>query len=193
MAPSYKFAVIRLAPDDGRDERLNVGIVVFNEASLDVRAPARLDKVKAISAAADTRALRDLIDSLAIHSMAMLATPVSSKRRDVRFVTGANFDLGSDPSPPTARIGWRGDTFRLTDRSAGLDNRHRDTTGEISRKHGNTLVRTLRKIYGQSFAADQPETAKLSDVLRKLNESSLSQLRHDHETGRLDEQIAKAS
>ena len=34
---------------------------------------------------------------------------------------------------------------------AGLDNRHRNHDGEISHKHGNTLVGTLRKIYGQSF------------------------------------------
>lgn len=27
----------------------------------------------------------------------------------------------------------------------GLNGRHRDKNGEISRKHGNTLVRTLRK------------------------------------------------
>jgi hypothetical protein len=36
---------------------------------------------------------------------------------------------------------------------AGLDNRHRNKDGEISHKHGNTLIRTLRKIYGQGFAA----------------------------------------
>ena len=36
---------------------------------------------------------------------------------------------------------------------AGLDNRHRNKDGEISGKHGNTLIRTLRKVYGQSFAA----------------------------------------
>ena len=35
---------------------------------------------------------------------------------------------------------------------AGLDNRHRNHDGEISNKHGNTLIRTLRKIYGQGFA-----------------------------------------
>jgi hypothetical protein len=33
---------------------------------------------------------------------------------------------------------------------ASLDNRHRNKDGEISHKHGNTLVRTLRKIYGVS-------------------------------------------
>jgi len=32
-----------------------------------------------------------------------------------------------------------------------LDNRHRNKDGEISGKHGNTLIRTLRKVYGQSF------------------------------------------
>ena len=47
---------------------------------------------------------------------------------------------------------------------AGLDNRHRNHDGEISHKHGNTLVRTLRKVYGQSFAAGYPDTEKLSEI-----------------------------
>ena len=76
---------------------------------------------------------------------------------------------------------------------AGLDNRHRNHDGEISHKHGNTLIGTLRKIYGQSFAAGYPATDKLSDVLLHLNETSLSQLRRDHETGHLAHKIAKAS
>jgi hypothetical protein len=58
-----------------------------------------------------------------------------------------------------------------------LDNRHRNKDGEISHKHGNTLIGTLRKIYGQSFAAGYSETEKLSAVLLQLNETSLSQLR----------------
>jgi hypothetical protein len=49
-----------------------------------------------------------------------------------------------------------------------IDDRHRDKNGEISRKHGNTLVGTLRKIYGPSFAAGEPDSAKLDDVLSKL-------------------------
>ena len=76
---------------------------------------------------------------------------------------------------------------------AGLDNRHRNHDGEISHKHGNTLIGTLRKIYGQSFAAGYPATDKLSDVLLHLNETSLSQLRRDHETGHLAHKIAKAT
>ena len=75
----------------------------------------------------------------------------------------------------------------------GLDGRHRNKDGEISGKHGNTLIRTLRKVYGQSFAAGYPETEKLSEVLLKLNETSLSQLRRDYETGHLEHKIANAS
>jgi hypothetical protein len=74
-----------------------------------------------------------------------------------------------------------------------LDGRHRDKNGEISHKHGNTLIQTLRKIYGQSFAAGYPGTEKLSEVLLHLNETSLSQLRRDHETGHLEHKIANAS
>jgi hypothetical protein len=76
---------------------------------------------------------------------------------------------------------------------ATLDNRHRNKDGEISVKHGNTLLRTLRKLYGQSFAAGYPDSEKLGEVLLKLNETSLSQLRRDHETGHLDHKITKAS
>jgi hypothetical protein len=75
----------------------------------------------------------------------------------------------------------------------GLDGRHRDKDGEISKKHGNALVGTLRKIHGKSFAAGFSDTAKLSEVLLQLNETSLSQLRRDHETGHLEHRIGKAS
>ena len=76
---------------------------------------------------------------------------------------------------------------------AGLDNRHRNKDGEISAKHGNTLIRTLRKVYGQNFAAGYPETERLSEALLKLNETSLSQLRRDYKTGHLDHKITHAS
>jgi hypothetical protein len=54
---------------------------------------------------------------------------------------------------------------------ATLDNRRRNKDGEISAKHGNTLTGTLRKVYGQSFAAGYPDTEKLSEVLLQLNET----------------------
>jgi hypothetical protein len=34
----------------------------------------------------------------------------------------------------------------------GLDHRHRDESGRIERKHGNTKVASLRKEYGPGFA-----------------------------------------
>ena len=63
--------------------------------------------------------------------------------------------------------------------------RHRNQDGEISRKHGDTMVSTLRKIYGPSFAPDSQPTAMLTDVLAELDEPSLTHLVHDHEAGRL--------
>lgn len=71
----------------------------------------------------------------------------------------------------------------------GLDSRHRDKNGEISRKHGNTLVRTLRTIYGPGFAAGCQDGDKLSDVLHKFDATSLSQLHKDHDGRQLEGKI----
>ena len=73
----------------------------------------------------------------------------------------------------------------------GLDHRHRDKNGEISRKHGNTLVATLRKIYGAAFAKGFSDHQKLSDVLATLDGQSLSQLVKDHNAGTLTSRIAR--
>jgi len=76
----------------------------------------------------------------------------------------------------------------------GLDERHRDKDGEISRKHGNTLVRNLRKIYGPGFASGFAETDKLSEVLhRDPAHASLTQLRKDHGAGTLERKIKQHS
>lgn len=74
----------------------------------------------------------------------------------------------------------------------GLDNRHRDKNGEIGRKHGNTLVVTLRGIYGNSFAPGAQPDQKLSDILATMHETSLSQLVKDHQAGTLEGKIAPA-
>lgn len=76
----------------------------------------------------------------------------------------------------------------------GLDNRHRDIDGQISRKHGNTLVRTLRKIYGPNFASGFLDTDTLAHVLQTApTHSSLTQLRNDHVGGTLEAQIKRHS
>ena len=62
MALFFDFAVIRLAPGDARDERLNIGAIVFRPDGLDIRLTRRLEKVRAISAALDPQALLDLIN-----------------------------------------------------------------------------------------------------------------------------------
>jgi hypothetical protein len=74
-----------------------------------------------------------------------------------------------------------------------IDERHRDKNGEISRKHGNTLIRTLRKTYGAHFAQGCADTEKLSAVLQKLDEPSLSTLVHDHDTGKLEQICREAA
>jgi hypothetical protein len=58
-----------------------------------------------------------------------------------------------------------------------LHSRHRGKNGEISRKHGNTLIRALRKTYGSGFAKGCDDHEKLSDVLHKLDEP-VPQLAH---------------
>jgi hypothetical protein len=73
------------------------------------------------------------------------------------------------------------------------DNRHRNQDGDICHKHGTTPIGTLRKIYGQGFAAGYPPTDRLSEALPYLNETSLSQLRRDYKTGHLDHKITNAS
>jgi hypothetical protein len=57
----------------------------------------------------------------------------------------------------------------------GLDDRHRDVDGEISRKHSNTKVGTLRDTYGQGFASGVPNDANLKDVLDQSGAPSLSE------------------
>ncbi|WP_081628131.1 DUF3037 domain-containing protein [Sphingobium indicum] len=64
MVRSYKFAIVRLAPGGVRDERINVGVVVFGEASIDVRLPKRLDKIRVLSSAIDQSSIRELTEAV---------------------------------------------------------------------------------------------------------------------------------
>jgi hypothetical protein len=59
-----------------------------------------------------------------------------------------------------------------------------------TRKHRHPYV---EKDLREEFRCGLTETEKLSEVLLKLNETSLSQLRRDHETGHLDRKIVDAS
>jgi len=58
----------------------------------------------------------------------------------------------------------------------GLDNRMRDRDGEIHKKRSDTLVKTLRKEYGDSFAAGYKANTKLGTVLKREGVETLDQL-----------------
>ena len=48
----------------------------------------------------------------------------------------------------------------------GLDGRMRDRDGEIHKKRSDTLVKTLRKEYGDTFASGYRSDTKLGTVLK---------------------------
>ena len=58
----------------------------------------------------------------------------------------------------------------------GLDGRMRDADGEIRQKRSDTLVRTLREEYGDSFAPGYRSDAKLGTVLKNEGAPSLDRL-----------------
>jgi hypothetical protein len=57
----------------------------------------------------------------------------------------------------------------------GLDGRHRDKSGRIEQKHGNTRISSLRKEYGENFAKGHRSDAKLSTVLASTGTRSLKE------------------
>jgi hypothetical protein len=64
---------------------------------------------------------------------------------------------------------------------------------ELSRRHGDTDVRTLRKIYGLGFAKGFPDTTRLAYVLQvQPRQESLAALRRDHSVGLLGSRISRA-
>lgn len=57
----------------------------------------------------------------------------------------------------------------------GLDDRTRDD-GEIRQKRGDSLVRTLRQIYGPDFAPGVRSDMRLDTLRERFGEESLSQM-----------------
>ena len=62
----------------------------------------------------------------------------------------------------------------------GLDGRHRDKTGRIERKHGNTKVAALRKEYGASFAKGRRSDLLLKTLLKETGSASLHDYLRQH-------------
>lgn len=64
MDRDANFAVVQFAAHPARDERLNVGLIIFHENSLDVRLSKRLDRVRTLSAALDLDQVRASLENL---------------------------------------------------------------------------------------------------------------------------------
>lgn len=58
MARWYNFAIARFAAHPARNERLNVGIVVYDDDGLDIYPAKNFDKVRAITSALDSTDIR---------------------------------------------------------------------------------------------------------------------------------------
>lgn len=76
MGRSYKFAIIRLAPEGVREERINIGAVVFSDEGVDIRLPRRLDKARVISAALDHSAMRELADAISTRDIGICSAGI---------------------------------------------------------------------------------------------------------------------
>ena len=64
---------------------------------------------------------------------------------------------------------------------ASLDGRHRDKSGRVERKHGNTKIGSLRKEYGEHFAVGRRKDMMLKTLLKETQSASLHDyLRHHH-------------
>jgi hypothetical protein len=79
---------------------------------------------------------------------------------------------------------WEGEMAKKSKgakKGNGLDGRHRDTTGRIDKKHGNTRVAALRKTYGEHFAQGRRKDMMLKTLLAETGMESLhAYLRKHH-------------
>jgi len=62
----------------------------------------------------------------------------------------------------------------------GLDRRHRDKSGRIDKKHGNTRVGSLRKEYGRGFAKGRRKDMMLKNLLKETGSASLHEYLQRH-------------
>jgi hypothetical protein len=62
----------------------------------------------------------------------------------------------------------------------GLDDRMRDKSGQIDRKHPNTKIKHLREHYGQNFAPGWDGEKTLGELLKDAKFESLTQYVKHH-------------
>jgi hypothetical protein len=91
------------------------------------------------------------------------------------------YEAISYPSLPLGRRELSDGETNMAKSKTGLDHRHRDKSGRIERKHGNTKVAALRKEYGPSFAKGRRKDMMLKTLLAETGSGSLHDyLKHHH-------------
>jgi hypothetical protein len=91
------------------------------------------------------------------------------------------YEAISYPSLPLGRRELSDGETNMAKSKTGLDQRHRDKSGRIERKHGNTKVAALRKEYGPSFAKGRRKDMMLKTLLAETGSGSLHDyLKHHH-------------
>jgi len=104
-----------------------------------------------------------------VTSEAKRASAQANGRKGGRPRKAASYDVGVKRNTETYRMATR-------HYPRGLDHRQRDRDGEIRHKRSDTLVGTLRKTYGDEFAAGYRSDTKLGTVLKKEGADTLDQL-----------------
>lgn len=134
MRRRYDYSLLRLIPDASRGEVVNIGVVVFGEAGVDVRITPNLNKARALSAWVNPEHLRSLpraiptaldkLNSLAMQLFALqgLFSPVTVDGLDGSFFADHTDEYEAQvettlaayvtPEPKTRRVGRTG-TGRL--------------------------------------------------------------------------------
>jgi hypothetical protein len=93
MARCYKFSLLRVVASPPRDERLNVGLAVILEGSLDVRVLRSLGKLNALSLAFDSETVRSAADRLKDLDRSFSAPGDSDEIRLARLAELAPFEF----------------------------------------------------------------------------------------------------
>lgn len=94
MAHSYKFGIIRFASTPLRGEALNIGVLIETEAGLQVRYPARLERLRAISAALDLAAVEQDLRELPELMQRLNQTDLDSGSFAKALSSFSSFQLG---------------------------------------------------------------------------------------------------
>jgi len=97
-------------------------------------------------------------------------------------VTGFDTKYDSDESNLTAQCDVVTDFREATMAKGrrGLDRRHRDRSGKIEKKHGNTRIGSLRREYGDKFAIGRRKDMMLKTLLKETDCTSLHEYLKRH-------------